>query len=166
MKYNKVITLKDGRSCILRNGTALDGRALLNIFLLTHIFAGEDNLHNMTEWDVAEIIARLLHLTPNAIWCTEFSLHENITKLFTQDHTDFVCKVMESSFVAQLIPMEQSRYFLIFMGTTITETEVFQFYLDGIHAKSFCQWSIEEIGLSSNLHLLVRRHAAQRPHIV
>ena len=36
MKYNKVITLKDGRSCILRNGTALDGQALLNIFLLTH----------------------------------------------------------------------------------------------------------------------------------
>lgn len=36
MKYNKVITLKDGRSCILRNGTALDGEALLNIYLLTH----------------------------------------------------------------------------------------------------------------------------------
>ena len=36
MKYNKVITLKDGRSCILRNGTALDGQALLTIFLLTH----------------------------------------------------------------------------------------------------------------------------------
>ena len=36
MKYNKVITLKDGRSCILRNGTALDGQALLNIYLLTH----------------------------------------------------------------------------------------------------------------------------------
>ena len=36
MKYYKVFTLKDGRSCILRNGTALDGQALLNIFLLTH----------------------------------------------------------------------------------------------------------------------------------
>jgi RimJ/RimL family protein N-acetyltransferase len=36
MKYNKVITLKDRRTCILRNGTALDGQALLNIFLLTH----------------------------------------------------------------------------------------------------------------------------------
>ena len=36
MKYNKVITLKDGRSCSLRNGTALDGQALLNIYLLTH----------------------------------------------------------------------------------------------------------------------------------
>ncbi len=36
MKYNKVISLKDGRTCILRNGTALDGQALLNIFLLTH----------------------------------------------------------------------------------------------------------------------------------
>ena len=36
MKYNKVITLKDGRTCILRNGTALDGQALLNIYLLTH----------------------------------------------------------------------------------------------------------------------------------
>ncbi|MBR0393344.1 MAG: GNAT family N-acetyltransferase [Oscillospiraceae bacterium] len=36
MKYNKVITLKNRRTCILRNGTALDGQALLNIFLLTH----------------------------------------------------------------------------------------------------------------------------------
>ena len=36
MKYYKVITLKDGRSCSLRNGTALDGQALLNIYLLTH----------------------------------------------------------------------------------------------------------------------------------
>ena len=36
MKYYKVFTLKDCRSCILRNGTALDGQALLNIYLLTH----------------------------------------------------------------------------------------------------------------------------------
>ena len=137
-----------------------------NIFLLAHIFAGEDNLHYMTEWNVAEIIARLLHLTPDAIWCTEFGLHENISKLFTQDYTDFVCKVMESSFVAQLIPMKQSCYFLVLMGTAITKTEVFKFYLNGVHTKSVCQWSVEEIGLSGNLHLLVRWHTAKRPHIV
>ena len=36
MEYNRTVTLKDGRVCILRNGTALDGQALLDIFNLTH----------------------------------------------------------------------------------------------------------------------------------
>ena len=36
MKYYKTITLKDGRTCVLRNGTAEDGQALLDIFNLTH----------------------------------------------------------------------------------------------------------------------------------
>ena len=36
MQYCKVIPLKDGRTCTLRNGTAEDGQALLNSFILTH----------------------------------------------------------------------------------------------------------------------------------
>ena len=36
MKYYKAVTLKDGRTCILRNGTERDGQALLDIYLLTH----------------------------------------------------------------------------------------------------------------------------------
>jgi RimJ/RimL family protein N-acetyltransferase len=36
MKYQKTILLKDGRTCILRNGTAADGKAVLDIFNLTH----------------------------------------------------------------------------------------------------------------------------------
>ena len=36
MEYRKVIQLKDGRMCVLRNGTEEDGQALLDIFLLTH----------------------------------------------------------------------------------------------------------------------------------
>ena len=36
MKYYKTITLKDGRACVLRNGTEQDGQALLDIFILTH----------------------------------------------------------------------------------------------------------------------------------
>ena len=36
MEYNKTITLKDKRTCILRNGTEKDGQALLDIFILTH----------------------------------------------------------------------------------------------------------------------------------
>ena len=36
MHYNKTITLKDGRSCVLRNGTAEDGQALLDVFIATH----------------------------------------------------------------------------------------------------------------------------------
>ncbi|MBR3106709.1 MAG: GNAT family N-acetyltransferase [Clostridia bacterium] len=36
MKYTKTITLKDGRACILRNGTEEDGQALLDLFNSTH----------------------------------------------------------------------------------------------------------------------------------
>ena len=36
MQFHKKITLKDGRTCTLRNGTAEDGQALLDIFILTH----------------------------------------------------------------------------------------------------------------------------------
>ena len=36
MQYSRTIPLKDGRSCILRNGTEADGPALLKNFILTH----------------------------------------------------------------------------------------------------------------------------------
>ena len=36
MTYQKTIKLKDGRTCILRNGTAADGKAVLDIFNLAH----------------------------------------------------------------------------------------------------------------------------------
>ena len=36
MHYHKIITLKDGRPCVLRNGTEQDGQALLDNFILTH----------------------------------------------------------------------------------------------------------------------------------
>ena len=36
MKYHKLILLKDGSTCTLRNGTAADGQALLDVFNLTH----------------------------------------------------------------------------------------------------------------------------------
>lgn len=36
MEYHKVIELRDGRRCVLRNGTAEDARAALDTFNLTH----------------------------------------------------------------------------------------------------------------------------------
>ena len=36
MKYHKEIKLKDGRSCVLRNGDFDDGQAVYDIFILTH----------------------------------------------------------------------------------------------------------------------------------
>ena len=36
MKYGKTITLKDGRTCRLRNGTEQDAQAVLVNFILTH----------------------------------------------------------------------------------------------------------------------------------
>lgn len=36
MEYHETITLKDGRSCLLRNGTADDGQSLLDVFVRTH----------------------------------------------------------------------------------------------------------------------------------
>ncbi len=36
MEFNKTVTLKDGRSCLLRNGAAGDGEAVLDVFNRTH----------------------------------------------------------------------------------------------------------------------------------
>lgn len=36
MRYSETIQLKDGRECTLRNGTAADGEAVLEVFQLTH----------------------------------------------------------------------------------------------------------------------------------
>ena len=36
MKYNKTVTLKDGRKCTLRNGEEKDGQVVLANFILTH----------------------------------------------------------------------------------------------------------------------------------
>ncbi|WP_191015572.1 GNAT family N-acetyltransferase [Treponema zioleckii] len=36
MEYNKTVILKDGRTCLLRNGTEKDGEAVFEIFNLMH----------------------------------------------------------------------------------------------------------------------------------
>ena len=36
MRYHQIITLKDGRTCVLRNGTKEDGAICLEIFRRTH----------------------------------------------------------------------------------------------------------------------------------
>ena len=36
MKYSKTITLKDGRTCIVRNGTKPDAQGVWDNFVLTH----------------------------------------------------------------------------------------------------------------------------------
>ena len=36
MEYRKTIILKDGRACILRNASEQDGKAVLDIYILTH----------------------------------------------------------------------------------------------------------------------------------
>ena len=36
MKYTETIVLKDGRTCVLRHGTAADGKGVLDEFILTH----------------------------------------------------------------------------------------------------------------------------------
>lgn len=62
VKYNKSITLKDGRECIIRNGTFDNGQMLLAIFNLTH--AQTDYLliypeeHSYTAEDEAKLLRR------------------------------------------------------------------------------------------------------------
>ena len=36
MEYHETITLKDGRTCVIRNGTAADGEGVLRNFVLNH----------------------------------------------------------------------------------------------------------------------------------
>ena len=36
MTFEKTVTLKDGRNCLLRNGVTSDGKAVLDVFNRTH----------------------------------------------------------------------------------------------------------------------------------
>ena len=36
MTFEKIVTLKDGRNCLLRNGVTSDGKAVLDVFNRTH----------------------------------------------------------------------------------------------------------------------------------
>ncbi|MBR0081665.1 MAG: GNAT family N-acetyltransferase [Clostridia bacterium] len=50
MQYRQAIQLKDGRECILRSGTATDGQAAMDCFVLTHsqtdeLFSYPDEIH-------------------------------------------------------------------------------------------------------------------------
>ncbi|MCR4871159.1 MAG: hypothetical protein K5859_07670, partial [Atopobiaceae bacterium] len=36
MEYRETVSLKDGRTCLLYNGTANDAQRLIDIFMLTH----------------------------------------------------------------------------------------------------------------------------------
>ena len=60
MEYHKTITMKDGRTCVLRNGTAEDGQALLNIFNLTHTQTDYLRTYPEEHSDTAEDEAKLL----------------------------------------------------------------------------------------------------------
>ena len=53
LEYRKTFTLKDGRACILRNGTERDGKAVLDNFILTH----EQTDYLLTYPDESEITA-------------------------------------------------------------------------------------------------------------
>ena len=68
--------------------------------------------------------------------------------------------------LALLVFLYQVRDVLVNVGTSETERQVLQFYLNGVKAQSVSQRCIEEIGLAGYLHLLVRTHGVQRAHIV
>ena len=70
MQYNKTVTLKDGRTCHLRNGTAADGADVLAVFHQTHaetdyLLTYPDENH-MTEEQESTYLAEVT-ASPNAI---------------------------------------------------------------------------------------------------
>lgn len=70
MQYNKTVTLKDGRTCHLRNGTAADGADVLAVFHQTHaetdyLLTYPDENH-MTEEQESTYLVEVT-ASPNAI---------------------------------------------------------------------------------------------------
>ena len=55
MTFEKIVTLKDGRTCLLRNGVASDGQAVLDVFNWTH--DETDYLLKTDSTNTVEIIA-------------------------------------------------------------------------------------------------------------
>ncbi len=73
MKYTKTITLLDGRTCVLRNGTDQDGQALLDIFNLTHmqtdhLFSYPDESTMTAEQDAQFLKGKAESKTKSRFW--------------------------------------------------------------------------------------------------
>ena len=49
MTFEKIVTLKDGRTCLLRNGVASDGQVVLDVFNWTHDSQEADFLQRKTD---------------------------------------------------------------------------------------------------------------------
>ena len=53
MTFEKTVTLKDGRNCLLRNGVTSDGKAVLDVFNRTH----EETDYLLTYSDEDDVVA-------------------------------------------------------------------------------------------------------------
>ena len=103
-----------------------------NILLLRYILTSKDNIHHMAKRNMIEVITRLLHLTPDAVWLTILHMHLSLHILLVQHFTNLVCKETQSGLIAQLVSMNKRCYLLILMWATIAEAQVLQLNLNGI----------------------------------
>ena len=140
--------------------------AQCHVLLLLLVLAGVHDLHNMTERDVVEVIARLAHLTPDAVRSTIDDLDRYVDAVVSQHITDLCRESIQTFLLILLVLLNQSGYVLVLIRATIAEAQVLQLNLHIVQSEAICQRSIEEVSLSSNLHLLVRTHTAQCSHIV
>ena len=120
----------------------------------------------MTKRDVVEVIARLTHLAPDAVRSAVDDLDRYVDAICGQHLTDLGRESIQTLLLILLVLLNQPGYVLVLMRTTVAETQVLQLNLHIIQSETVSQRSIEEVCLSSYLHLLVGTHAAQCTHIV
>ena len=115
---------------------------------------------------VVEVRACRLHLAPDAVRGTVAYFGTYIQTIAGQTVYVLPGHLPDLSFVFLTVELHLSRNEFVVLGTAVLEREVLQLTLDLVHTKTVCKRSIEVVCLSSDLHLLVRTHTAERTHIM
>src|SRR5574344_3115665 len=125
-----------------------------------------DDSHEMPVFQMIEIASFSMHLTADAERCTICRFHTKLNIVLVKLCDNLSHEPVQPSFILFFVLFEQLFYMRILQRTTVSETQVFQFYLDGIQPQTIGQRRIEEVRLTCYFHLFVCSHAAQRAHIM
>ena len=134
--------------------------------LVHTFFCFKDDAHGQNIVNFVEFHMLCLHLVPDAVWRFDACLYLVAQSCFVELISDRSCELVEDG--SQMLAHTGQLFFdaMVFLRVFIAETEVLQFFLDFVQAKTVRQRSVDVERFASYLILFARKLAAQGSHIV
>ena len=116
--------------------------------------------------EMIEIVTELAHLAPQTVRLAILGIDTGVNSVGRQHIAYLLAKLSEAVMLQILIETYHCRQLLKLMRTAEFQTEILKFGLDIVESESIGERSVEVIGLTRYLHLLVRTHRVERAHIM